>query len=132
MDSLPIKPQVEIPEPQRSREGVSGRYARSRTRAASEQAQQSRGDGREAELKDTEGSRSRRSEGGRRSHRSRRHRAQGRGRAEAQRAESQNPTAARADRGSAGGGEASFASSLKAKASGAAQPALASWMVQPR
>ena len=123
MDSLPIKPQMEVPEPKTSRGSVSGRYSRTRTRAASEQAQRSRGDGREAELKDREPSRSRRSEGGRRSHRSRRQRAQGRGRAETQRADSQNPTASRSDRGTAGGGEANFASSLKAKASAAAQPA---------
>ena len=35
MDSLPIGPHTELPEPPASREGVSRRYSRSRTRAAS-------------------------------------------------------------------------------------------------
>ncbi|MCH2106683.1 MAG: flagellar hook-length control protein FliK [Planctomycetes bacterium] len=123
MESLPIKPQVEVPEPKSSRDGVSGRYARSRTHAASEQAQRSHGAGREAEPGAGEPSQSRRSEGVRRTHRSRRQRAQGRGRAEGQRAEGGDFTTARP--GKSGGSEAgaSFASSLKAKASAAAQPA---------
>lgn len=74
MDPLSIGPPAEIPEPASSREGLSGRHARSRTRAASRHAK-TRTRGSEVQPERPEGAR----EGRARSvHRNRRQRSQGR------------------------------------------------------
>ncbi len=123
MEPLQIQPQAEFPEPRSSREGVSGRYARSRTRAASREARESSGRSETTELGRSEQAGERRSEGSRRSHRSRRLRSKARARTKAQGQEGSGAGATRAETQRTQESGTDFAARLQSKASPAAKPA---------
>lgn len=80
MESLSIGLRSELPEPQGAREGVSGRYSRSRTRAASRRERTRGGRTEEAQVERGSRGRSERGDKTRSSYRNRRLRSKGRSR----------------------------------------------------
>lgn len=123
MEPLQIKPQVEVPESRSSRDGVSGRYARSRVRAASKEAQRHSGGTENAGSAHKEQLEERRSERSRRTHRNRRQRSKGDTRTQTQQQQSAGAKNLRAEAGQPQAAEGSFAASLESKASGAQKAA---------
>ena len=121
MEPLQIKPQVELPESRSSRDGVSGRYARSRARAASKEVRKGGGGSEPNGAERPEHRKEGRSEESRRSHRGRRQRSKGRVRAKGQQNESAGAGAARAETQRSQGSETDFATRLQSKASAAGQ-----------
>ncbi len=121
MEPLQIQPHAELPESRSSRDGVSGRYARSRARAASKEVRKGSGGSESTTPKRTDELGERRSEGSRRSHRGRRQRSRGRAQAKNQRHEGAGAGSTSADTQRAQGAGTDFAARLKSKAGATAQ-----------
>ena len=122
MDSLPIGPHTEIPEPSSSREGVSRRYSRSRTRAASREAHDRDGRTEEAQLERRDHGRSHRADETRSKHRDRRMRSKGRSKTQGAQNNRTTTDSTRPQGPSPDAGESEFAARLKSKTQSASKP----------
>jgi len=78
MDPLPIGPHTKLPEPAHARDGVAGRYSKTRTRAASREAQRRGGRTEEVQVERRNQARSERADETRAPHRDRRLRSKSR------------------------------------------------------